>query len=149
MEKIIIKELAVPEYDKIKKILGLQQRFHYDLNGPFAADFLKVGVEEFKDYMFERPKCITYVALDGGEIVGFSAANMEGDEGFIKDLFVCEKYRGEQLGKKLFDYVLKWLESNGCKKVNVHVSIGNEKVIHFYEKFGFKNTGYTLIRKEK
>ena len=65
-------------------------------------------------------------------------------EGFIEDLFVTEKYRNKKVGSSLFSKVLEWLKDNVAKSMDVHVSVGNEKVIKFYEHNGFKMTGYTM-----
>lgn len=80
-------------------------------------------------------------------IIGFSSANINNhNEGFVEDLFVSDKYRNKEVGTKLFQALLKWLEQNNSKTVDVHVSVGNENAMKFYEKNGFKTTGYTMMK---
>lgn len=51
-----------------------------------------------------------------------------------------------KIGKSLFYKILEWFDKNKVKIKELHVSTGNEKVLGFYEKFGFKKTGYTLMK---
>ena len=98
--------------------------------------------------MKRKHKSIVYVASVGTNIIGFTSAYLNHhNEGFIEDLFVTEKYRSKKVGSTLFSNVLEWLKNNGAKSMDVHVSLGNEKVIKFYENNGFKMTGYTMKMK--
>lgn len=51
-----------------------------------------------------------------------------------------------KIGKKLFSKILEWFDKNKIERMKLHVSTGNEKVLGFYEKFGFKKDGYTLMK---
>lgn len=64
----------------------------------------------------------------------------------MEDLFISEEYRGKTIGTKLFTELLNWLQENKAETVDVHVSIGNENAMKFYEKRGFKATGYTMMK---
>ena len=139
------KEVKIGEYYLLKDILNEQQLYHYNLNGPYSERFLEINENNFEEYMKRKHKSIVYVASVGTNIIGFTSAYLNHhNEGFIEDLFVTEEYRNRKVGSTLFTKVLEWLKDNGAKSMDVHVSIGNEKVMKFYENNGFKMTGYTM-----
>lgn len=138
-------EVKIGEYYLLKDILNEQQLYHYNLNGPYSERFLEINENNFEEYMKRKYKSIVYVALVGTNIIGFTSAYLNHhNEGFIEDLFVTEEYRSKKVGNTLFNKVLEWLKNNGAKSIDVHVSVGNEKVMKFYEHNDFKMTGYTM-----
>lgn len=147
-EELKIEELHIEEYDRLKDILAQQQLYHYNLKGPYSERFLRINERKFKEYMGKKKKYATYIAIIENEIIGFTSAYINNyNEGFIEDLFVSEKFRKNQIGTRLFEKILKWLENNNVERINIEeVSIGNENVLKFYEKFGFKMTGYTMMK---
>ncbi|MCI8383777.1 MAG: GNAT family N-acetyltransferase [Clostridia bacterium] len=148
MEDITIRELPIEKYHELENILEQQQLYHYHLNGPYSDRFLEINAEKFKCYMEKKPAFITYIAEVNYQIIGFTSANINHHkEAFIEDLFVTENFRKQQIGHKLFRSVLTWLEKQNVKSIELHVSTGNEKVIPFYENFGFKLTGYSLEKR--
>lgn len=144
-DNITYKEVKIGEYYLLKDILNEQQLYHYNLNGPYSERFLEINENYYEEYMKRKYKSIVYVALVKTSIIGFSSAYIDfHNEGFVVDLFVKEEYRNKKVGSSLFSKVLKWLKDNGAKSMDVHVSVGNEKVMKFYENNGFKMTGYTM-----
>ena len=144
-DNITYKEVKIGEYYLLKDILNEQQLYHYNLNGPYSERFLEINGNNFEEYMKRKYKSIVYVASARTKIIGFTSAYLNHhNEGFIEDLFVTEKYRNKKVGSTLFIKVLEWLKDNGAKSMDVHVSVGNEKVMKFYENNGFKMTGYTM-----
>lgn len=144
-DEIKIEEVELEDYAKLKDIINQQQLYHYHLNGPYKERFLRINEFNFKEFMQKKKYSITYVAVRKNEIIGFTSAYINNHkEGFVEDLFVSEKYRNKSIGTELFQKLLKWLQENNADTIDVHVSIGNEDVIKFYEKNGFRMTGYTM-----
>ena len=54
----------------------------------------------------------------------------------IEDFVVEESRRGEGIGRKLMDYAIEESNNKDCYKVILNC---NDKMISFYEKFGFSN----------
>lgn len=145
IDKVSIEEIKIEEYEKLKDIISQQQVYHYNLNGPYKERFLRINEINFQEFMMKKRKAITYVAIIEGKIIGFSSGYINNhNEGFVEDLFIAEAYRKETIGTKLFQNLLNWLKANNAETVDVHVSIGNENVMKFYEKNGFRPTGYTM-----
>ena len=63
---------------------------------------------------------------------------------YLDDLCVDEKSRGEQVGKKLFDYVVHFAKQYGYYNVTLHVWEGNDSAQKFYEAQGMQ-TQYTCL----
>jgi len=57
--------------------------------------------------------------------------------GHIEDLVIDKKYRGQNLGKKMIDYLVNIAKNNSCYKTILNCSDNNVK---FYENCGFKKT---------
>ncbi len=57
---------------------------------------------------------------------------------YIDDLCVDEKFRGQHIGKQLYEAVLEYARKNGCYNVTLNVWSCNEAAMRFYEKCGLK-----------
>ena len=57
---------------------------------------------------------------------------------FIDDLCVDEAYRGNQIGKTLFEFVKEEANRFGCYEVTLNVWAGNASAEKFYEQLGMK-----------
>ena len=55
---------------------------------------------------------------------------------FIDDLCVDEKYRGQHVGKRLYEYALAYARELGCYDLTLNVWEGNDNARAFYEKMG-------------
>lgn len=79
--------------------------------------------------------------------VGYCIAT-KNDEGIgeIQSIFIDENFRGCNVGDKLMEESLNFLERENAEKILIGVAGGNEKVISFYEKFGFR-TRTTILEK--
>lgn len=94
-------------------------------------------------------KCITtahrwpdniIVAKDGDKVIGFVGYGAYRDStlpehGEIFSLYVLEEYHGRKIGYELMNAAFEKLSD--YKKVVVWVLKGNDKAIHFYERYGF------------
>lgn len=144
-DEIKIEEIKLGDYARLKDIINQQQLYHYNLNGPYKERFLSINEVNFQEFMKKKKYSITYVAVIKNEIIGFTSAYINNHkEGFVEDLFIAEGYRNKSIGTGLFQKLLKWLQENNADTVDVHVSVGNEEAIKFYERNGFRTTGYTM-----
>lgn len=57
---------------------------------------------------------------------------------YIDDLCVDERARGKRVGKRLYDYVLKFAKEKSCYNLTLNVWACNKSAISFYEKCGLK-----------
>lgn len=68
--------------------------------------------------------------------------------GEIQSIFIDGNFRGYNIGQKLIEESLSFLERENAEKILIGVASGNEEVISFYEKFGFK-TSTTILERVK
>ena len=57
---------------------------------------------------------------------------------YIDDLCVEESFRGQHVGRELYEYVLAYARSCGCYNVTLNVWVGNDSAMGFYERCGLK-----------
>ena len=81
------------------------------------------------------------------EPIGFCITSLSSDRlGEVEALYVLDQYQGNNLGTKLMQNSLQWLEENSALEQKLIVAAGNEQVFSFYHKFGFYS-GYTTLFK--
>jgi len=99
----------------------------------------KITIEQMKS---ERQYFKILVAeKEDGEIIGFASTFVAwyswiGKSLYLDDLYVVEKFRGDGLGSKLIDEVIKMAKKENCKKVKWQVSKWNQDAIDFYKSKG-------------
>lgn len=84
------------------------------------------------------------VAKDGDKVIGFVGFGTYRDDslpgcGEIYSIYVLADYIGKRVGYELMNAAVKKLAN--YKKIAVWVLKGNERAIHFYERYGFRRDG--------
>ena len=81
------------------------------------------------------------------EPIGFCITSLSSDRlGEVEALYVLDQYQGNNLGTKLMQNSLQWLEENSALEQKLIVAAGNEQVFSFYHKFGFYFCYTTLFK---
>lgn len=62
--------------------------------------------------------------------------------GYLEDVFVDEKFRGQGLGKRLVNEIIRVAKINGCYKIVATSRYNRRRVHKLYESLGFKKFGY-------
>ena len=103
-------------------------------------DALTLGKVEEKAFQW-RDNLL--VALDGERVVGFVGYGDHGaadpETGEIFALYVLPEYQGQGLGRRLMEVGLAKLAA--CSRIVLWVVKGNDRAVHFYEKYGFHLNG--------
>lgn len=81
-----------------------------------------------------------WVALSGGEIVGFAIGNAT--NGNIWALFIDPEHERRGHGRQLHDEMVAWLQSQGVKQLWLTTDPGT-RAEGFYEKAGWTRAGVT------
>ena len=63
----------------------------------------------------------------------------EGHRGWINYLAVHPNFQGLGYGQKMMESVESELRKRGCPKINLQIRPGNDRVMAFYQKLGFKD----------
>ena len=103
-------------------------------------------------------KGMIYVAEVEDRIVGFIGGNYKDinlsnspdvlphRKGRILEFFVSEKYRGNGIGKTLFEKMEGYLKEKGCHIINIEVFAPNKLAREFYDKRGYGERNLDLIK---
>ena len=89
-----------------------------------------------------------FVAVEEEKVLGYGFCMMEYVEGhsvlndrttlYIDDLCVLEECRGQHIGTKIYNEILRYAKSRGCYNVTLNVWSCNESAMKFYESLGMK-----------
>lgn len=112
-----------------------------DIESKFKDDDTPEGkrkIEERKK-TYEDKSGQTWVAEEGGKIIGFCAVGNEKGKDRILAIYVLPKYQSMGIGSKLITKALKWLGNR--KTIYINVVEYNLNAINFYKKHGFAETG--------
>ena len=105
--------------------------------------------EYYKTLTFESRKRFILQRATGGAIrvdLAFEDCRLAGDcvssidkllTGEIDSIFVNTNYRRQGIGRALIEKALIWLDEEDVKKKIISVTVGNEQVYAFYQRFGF------------
>jgi ribosomal protein S18 acetylase RimI-like enzyme len=68
-------------------------------------------------------------------------------EGWIGEFYVKDKFRGQGLGKLLYEKAIAHFNNSGCVHVRLLVLNDNKNALGVYEKNGFETRGLNMIKK--
>ncbi|WP_346916469.1 GNAT family N-acetyltransferase [Clostridium sp.] len=72
--------------------------------------------------------------------VGYCVSTVNsGSVGEISSLYIEPEYRKYGIGDELIKRAIKWLDDNEASKKIIGVAAGNEDVLKFYERHGFRS----------
>lgn len=85
-----------------------------------------------------------------GRDLGYCTSCIDADGlGTIESLFVHEHSRYRGIGDLLVRRCLRWLRENGAKSIVVFTVYGNDEVLPFYYRYGFRPKALMLEIKEQ
>jgi putative acetyltransferase len=91
--------------------------------------------------LFQKEKCIYYVALINDEIVGgagiFSSPGLPEKTCELVKMYLAKNARGEGLGKLLIEKCIDFAKQNGYTNIYLETMPELKKAMSIYEKFGF------------
>ena len=98
--------------------------------------------------MLDSPKTPIFVAVEGEKVVGYGFCQVkiydrdpviaDHTEIYIDDLCVDASRRGQGIGKKIYEEILRYAKMRRAYNVTLNVWCCNENAMAFYEKLGLK-----------
>jgi len=115
------------------------------------------GYAWFLGTQLAEPDAFVAVAERGGEVVGYVYAGLEpqswkelrGPAGFVHDIVVDERDRGQGIGTRLANAAAAWLESRGAPRVMLWTAQKNEGAQRLFERLGFRRTMIEMTRERR
>lgn len=130
----------------------MQQKDDWDDNYVDKYDLRKITKNYFsshlnKDlYIFIVKNNNNIIATCGLQIIKtLPQCNDNGLEGYICNVFTKKEFRNRGIQAKVFKKCIQFAKEN--KISSLRLSSDNQTAINIYKKFGFKKTGYTLMKK--
>ncbi len=81
--------------------------------------------------------------MEFAQVVGYALGQIlrrptlaDGDCGYVADLCVCDGYRGQGIGRQLFERLRAWFIGQGLKAIEVQVVRANPAAQVFWRKMG-------------
>ncbi|MBQ9413807.1 MAG: GNAT family N-acetyltransferase [Clostridia bacterium] len=146
---MIIRRAAKPDIPALHRLL----RQVLDVHHQGRPDLFRGGVTKYTNEQLEDLLCDdgrpVFVALDeAGVVQGYAFCVFEQHVSdniltdiqtlYIDDLCVDAAYRGQHIGKALYEHVRSFAKASGCYNVTLNVWVCNESARKFYEACGLR-----------
>ena len=128
-QSITIRPMAIEDYDQVYGLwistpgMGLN-----------SIDDSRDGIGKY----LERNPGTSFVAMDGGELVGVILCGHDGRRGVIHHTAVKAQLQGQGIGKALFEAAVDVLKQQGITKAWLVVKRYNERGNAFWARLGFQ-----------
>ncbi len=96
------------------------------------------GPERIKERLQEGP---TWVAADGGNIVGTVSAVLRNGELYIRSMAILPFVRGQGVGNLLLNQVENFARDTNCSRLSLSTTPFLIRATRLYEHFGFERSG--------
>ncbi|MCH4886595.1 GNAT family N-acetyltransferase [Acidaminobacter sp. JC074] len=124
--------------DAIEELWNMQCDYHEEKSLYFKDKFKNLTFEYRKNAMMRDDKDVNIIiAQDGHMSIGYVISTIKNGTGELFSLYLKPHYRGLNIGEKLMEASLTWMENSGAEKIELGVAVGNEVVLDFYRKFDF------------
>jgi len=95
--------------------------------------------EKMAGYLKRNP-AMSFVAREGGKMVGAVLCGHDGRRGYLHHLAVLPEYRNRGIGTRLVDACLEALGSQGIERCNIFIFSDNESGRAFWTKTGWSRS---------
>ena len=127
----------IPARASFRQTRAIAEEAAAHFNFPQLAEAIVLHIED--------PQTDALLALrDGAPAAYVSILNM-GEVGYISELFVSEKSRGQGVGRTMMSRAMEACARALHRHVFIGVDATNAPAVHLYERFGFKRIGVFLF----
>ena len=124
---ITIQKMTKEHLNQIKDILPIE--------------FDKFWTAEVLEKELENPLSTYIVAINEGKVVGYAGLWEPCDEGHVTNIVTKLDKRGNKIGTKMLEELIKIAKNKNLKLVTLEVNVHNEIAIRLYKKYNFKEVG--------
>ena len=116
-----------------------------DLPAITRLDDAHEDFEEFMQSNLNKDDWLLLVATAGNRVIAYGSATIrvyppiyrDPRYGYIQDVAVTAAYRGQGVGRQLFERMAAWFREKGVSRLELEVSVTNEVSQAFWQKIGF------------
>lgn len=128
MNDYFIQEMTVEDYDAVRELWSACK------NLEISSTDSREGIARF----LERNPGLSFVALDGSQIVGAVLCGHDGRRGYIDQLAVRRSHRRQGIGRALVSRCVFNLMRIGIRKWHLFVFEDNEPAVAFWRSLGWQ-----------
>lgn len=153
---VTIRRATPADRDALGRYGGALMRQHHDFDPQrfIQVDNPEKGYGRFLVSQLEEPDMVVFVAERDGDVVGYAYAGLEPMSwkdlraacGYLHDVFVDERARGQRIGEQLVRAAIEWLESKDAPRVVLSSASRNEGAQRLFAKLGFRPTMTEMTR---
>lgn len=142
---MVIRNIEIIDYNEIDKLIQQVHSLHVD-NRPDLYRELEhpLSKKEFEE-LVQKDNVISIVAENNGAIIGLCIVSIREKSGMVNkkvaymdDLCIDKRFRGQGIGKKLFNFAVDIAKEKGAKRLDLMVWSFNKNAINFYSELGMK-----------
>lgn len=133
-----ITEIDPQDIDSIESLWNDLKHHHQQRSKYYNEYYLSNTFDKRKAKLLAKDNLAVFVAHNNGERVGFCIVSVNSCLGEIDSLFVKPAYRERKIGEGLGAAGMSWLTERKPDSIRLSVGQGNEDVLSFYRKLGFK-----------
>ena len=119
-----------------------------------ATRHTEAGYASFLGTQLDARDVVVLVAVDGGDVIGYTYAGVEGKDwmslcgpaGVLYDILVDPAHRGRGLGRMLLEATVAALTSRGVPQVVLSTADRNETAQRLFASAGFRRTMVEMTR---
>ncbi len=130
--------------DRIEPLWIQLRGYHVALSANFGSQMAAATFDQRKQGLLTKSDGGgMHVALAGSpgssDLVGYCVTLFDRQKtGEIESIYVHDSVRGKGIGERLIDIAMRWLDEHRISKRVVIAAFENQRVMHLYERFGFK-----------
>jgi ribosomal protein S18 acetylase RimI-like enzyme len=154
---VTIRPATTADVGTLGRLGAVLVRTHHDFD---AARFIAAtpqtehGYGSYLGSQLGNPDIVVLVAEDGGEVLGYTFAGVEGYDymslrgpaGVLHDIVVDPAHRGRGVGRALLDATLAELKTRGAPRVVLSTAERNEPAQRLFARAGFRRTMIEMTR---
>lgn len=82
-----------------------------------------------------------YIYIKDENIVAFINYQIMYEKAELIQISVLDSYQNQKIASKLLEYMFDDLKDNNVESITLEVKVTNDKAVHLYKKYGFKEIG--------
>jgi ribosomal protein S18 acetylase RimI-like enzyme len=153
----LIRPAAPNDLEAIGRLGALLVETHHNFDPQrflAATPHTKAGYASFLGSQLDKPNVVVLVAEEGGEVIGYTYAGVEGNDymslrgpaGVVYDIIVNPAHRGRGVGRALLEATIERLRERGVPRVVLSTAEQNVKAQRLFATEGFRRTMIEMTR---
>lgn len=126
------------EIDRIESLWHELKQHHQGRTTDYTQHYLDTTFRKRKSELLGKDQLAIFIAELDKNAVGFCVVSVNQKQGEVDSLFVQSNQRKCRAGSSLMAEAMRWLHEQHPQCISLSVGQGNEEVLPFYEKLGFK-----------